>query len=173
MNLFNVIKTERLHLRKLKPSDWEAISYLRSDTDVNKFVKRPPAETQEKAMAFIDKISQAIDTNTSLYWVITEKDKDQMLGSISLWNFSEDRKTAEVGYDLNPISQGKGIMDESLKSIIRFGFNTLNLDNIEAYTQKNNSASINLLERNGFKLVVGKQDADNLENAVYKLKQPK
>lgn len=172
MSPYTAIKTERLLLRKLKHTDWEAISYLRSDTDVNKFVKRPPAETQEKAMAFIDKISNAIDTNTSLYWVITEQGKDQMLGSISLWNFSDDRKTAEVGYDLNPIAQGKGIMDEALKNIIRFGFNRLNLDNIEAYTQKNNTASINLLERNGFKLVVGKQDADNLKNAVYELRQP-
>ncbi|UPS91946.1 GNAT family N-acetyltransferase [Bizionia sp. M204] len=172
MSLFTEILTKRLRLRKLTHSDWEAISFLRSDPDVNKFVKRAPAETQEKALAFIAKICQAIETNSSLYWVITEQGHNQMIGSICLWNFSEDRKKAEVGYDLHPNSQGKGIMNEALKAIINFGFNSINLKSIEAYTQKNNTASINLLECHGFKLVVGKQDADNLKNAIYALRQP-
>ena len=172
MSFFTEIQTERLRLRKLKHTDWEAISYLRSDPDVNKFVKRASADTQEKALAFIEKIRQATETNSSLYWVITEQGQNQMIGSICLWNFSQDRKKAEVGYDLHPLTQGKGIMNEALKAIINFGFNTLNLNRIEAYTQNNNTASINLLKRNDFKLVIGKQDADNLENAVYELKQP-
>ncbi len=59
-NYIPKIKTERLLLRELKQSDWEVISYLRSDIDVNRFVKRPSAESKEKALEFISKISNGI-----------------------------------------------------------------------------------------------------------------
>lgn len=148
------------------------ISFLRSDKNVNKFVKRPCAETKEKALEFIKKIYDGVDNGNSYYWKITERNKNKMIGSISLWNFSKNQKTAEIGYDLSPNYQGKGIMSESLKNIIEFGFQKLNLDLIEAYTQYNNENSKKLLERNGFKLVNGKKDEDNENNIVYELKKP-
>jgi [ribosomal protein S5]-alanine N-acetyltransferase len=40
---FAEIETERLLLRRLRPSDWKVVSYLRSDKEVNAFVKRPIA----------------------------------------------------------------------------------------------------------------------------------
>ena len=167
-NEFPDINTKRLLLRRLVESDWEMISYLRSDKEVNKFVKRPSAESKGEALEFINKINNAIDKQESFYWTIAEKNSNQMIGSICLWNFSKDRKTAEVGYDLSPKFQGKGIMNESLKSILEFGFNNLNLDLIEAYTHKRNVNSKKLLERNRFKLDIGKKDEHNQDNIIYK-----
>jgi ribosomal-protein-alanine N-acetyltransferase len=54
---------------------------------------------------------------------ITENGANQMIGSICLWNFQQT-KTAEVGFDLNPKFQGKGIMSELLKCIIQFDLKT-------------------------------------------------
>ena len=61
-----------------------------------------------------------------------------MIGSICLWNFSEDRKVAEIGYDLDPKYQRKGIMTESINAVLNFGFRKLSLEKIEAFTQKQN-----------------------------------
>ncbi len=171
-NHFPEIKTKRLLLRRLKQSDWEMISYLRSDRVVNKFVKRTKAETKEKALEFISKINNGIDKQNVYYWVVTEMNSDQMIGTICLWNLSIDQTTAEVGYDLSPKFQGKGIMNESLQSILEFGFNSLNLDLIEAYTHKKNKSSKKLLERNRFKLVLNKRDDDNQDNIIYEVKKP-
>jgi ribosomal-protein-alanine N-acetyltransferase len=73
---------------------------------------------------------------------------------------------------LSPKFQGKGIMNESLKSILEFGFKNLNLDLIEAYTHKRNLSSKKLLERNRFILDVNKKDEHNQDNIIYKLKKP-
>ena len=167
---FTGLKTARLILRQPTTSDWKMISYLRSSVEVNKYVHRPRAETKEKALAYISKTILGIDDQKLYYWVITEKNSDQMIGSICLWNLSEDGKTAEVGYDLNPKFQRRGIMNESLKCILDFGFNTLQLEVIEAYTQRRNEPSKKLLERNGFKWVVGKKDANDPENIIYQIK---
>jgi ribosomal-protein-alanine N-acetyltransferase len=167
---FPEIQTQRLLLRRLLPSDWESVSFLRSDIKVNEFVKRPPAESKEKALSFINKISTGINNQNLYYWAISENNNDEMIGSICLWNFSTDNKIAEVGYDLKPKHQGKGIMAESLKSIIAFGFNKLKIDTIEAFTHKHNISSKKLLERNGFTLAIGKQDEHNANNIVYEIK---
>jgi len=171
-NHFPEIKTGRLLLRKLKQTDWEMISYLRSDREVNEFVKRPSAESKEKALEFISKTNNGIDQQNLYYWTITEINCDKMIGSICLWNFSNDQKTAEVGYDLSPEFQGKGIMNESLQSILEFGFKILNLDLIQAYTHKRNKSSNKLLKRNRFKLVVNIKDEHNQDNIIYDIKKP-
>ena len=64
-----------------------------------------------------------------------------------MWNFSSDRKTAELGYDLLPEFFNKGIMSEALQQVILFGQETLKLNTIEAYTHQDNSNSIKLLEK--------------------------
>ncbi len=171
LNNFIEVTTERLTLRKLKQSDWSVISYLRSNKDVNEFVKRPSAESKEKALEFISKINSGIKNQSLYYWAITEKNKDLMIGSICLWNFSEDKKTTEVGYDLSPDYQGKGIMTESLKGILNFGFQNLKITAIKAYTHAKNESSKKLLINNGFTLVEGKKDEQNLNNVIYEIKK--
>ena len=164
-----VIRTNRLTLRPLKPTDWPQIQFLRSDKNVNKYVNRPPAPTQEAAMAFISKISGGVKASLFYFWAICEKDNDALIGTICLWNFSKDRKTAETGYDLDPKAQGGGIMTESLQAIITFGFQTLKLNTIEAYTHYGNQASINLLSTCDFILQPEMTDDDNTNNIVFSL----
>ena len=88
-----------------------------------------------------------------------------------MWNFSQDNKKAEVGYDLNPLFQRKGIMSEALKNIIAFGFNELRLNKIEAFTHKENESSKNLLEKNGFILMEQKKDEKNRSNLIFEIEK--
>jgi ribosomal-protein-alanine N-acetyltransferase len=97
------------------------------------------------------------------------KGKSQLIGSISLWNFSKDGTSAEVGYDLSPNFQNKGIMTEALQKVIEYGKNQLNLFYIEAYTHKENMNSIKLLEHNNFYPVQERKDAGNLNNIIYQI----
>jgi ribosomal-protein-alanine N-acetyltransferase len=168
-NPFAEIKTERLFLRKLRNTDWKIISYLRSDKEVNLFVKRPRAESKDKAIDFITKTNNGMDDRELYYWCITQNHTDLMIGSICLWNFSKSRKTAEVGYDLSPRFQGQGIMNEAMRSVLEFGYNDLQIDLIKAYTHHGNKSSKKLLEKNSFKLIVGRKDEHNEDNLIYEL----
>lgn len=55
-NNFPELETDRLILTRLKISDWKMISFLRSDQEVNKFVKRSSAATQEEALELSETI---------------------------------------------------------------------------------------------------------------------
>ncbi len=168
---FPVIETERLMLRKINLEDWPLISYLRSDKTVNQFVKRPNADTKEKAIAFIERTLDSINKNELIYWSISLADDPTMIGSICIWNFSEDKKTGEVGYDLDPKFHKLGIMNEVLQAVIKFGFIELKLDKIEAYTQKKNENSMKMLQRNNFVLNDIKKDKGNPLNLIFELKK--
>jgi ribosomal-protein-alanine N-acetyltransferase len=170
---FPKIESKNLILRRVLESDCKIILYLRSDEEINKFIERPEhrkTKTIEEAKKFIMQINENLETNKSIAWGISLKNNSKIIGTICLWNFSKVNKTAEVGYELSPEFQGKGIMSESLKSVLDYGFKTLNLDVIEAYTHKNNKNSKTLLERNNFKVIQGKIDKENLNNLVYEIK---
>ncbi len=172
---FPVIESKRLFLRNIEESDCEEVLFLRSDKTINKFIERPENRKTKNisdALKFIKELKEYIENNTSIAWGITLKNDSKIIGTICLWNFSQDNKIAEVGYDLNPQFQGKGIMNEALQSILEFGFINLNLASIEAYTHQANESSKKLLERNKFELIEGKQDKQNLNNIIYEIEKP-
>lgn len=150
-NPFPELFTERLHLRKLKTEDAPEIFSLRSDAIVNQYLERPKATHIDEAKAFIDKINGLIKKDQSVFWAVCPRDKNNLLGTICLWNFSVEKNTAEIGYELLPEFHGRGIMQEAILKTLDFGFNTLQLQTIEAWTMANNLNSIKILERNGFK----------------------
>ena len=161
--------TERLTLRYLKESDAPAIFSLRSDDTVNKYLDRPKIKSIDEAKDFIININEGIRLKKWIYWGICLKDVSELIGTICLWNFSDDTRTAETGYELLPSFQGKGLMDEALKCIINLGFQKIRLKVIEAYTHKENIGSIHLLERNNFKLAPFRYDDKNPNNSIYTL----
>lgn len=163
---FPIIITERLSLRKILPSDLDRVHFFRSDKEINKYIKREP-QTLEMATAHIQLITKALKTDESITWGITTKESDVLIGSICLWNFSKDKKTAEVGYALDPEFQGKGIMSEALKATLDFGFNQRGFETIEAYTDYRNIPSKTLLKLHGFIPSEGVKDPDNQNNEVY------
>lgn len=164
---FPQLRTRRLQLRQLNMADDTAIFFLRSDPEVNKYIARTLSTSLEDAKAFILKINNGIAQNESLYWAICLDGNASLAGTICLWNFSEDRTTAELGYELHPSYHGKGIMNEALQEVLHYGFKTLCLQSIEAFTHHRNERSIHLLLQNKFKLAPLRKDEDSPNNAIY------
>ena len=161
------LETERLTLRLLKKTDVAEIFKLRSDKKVSHYTARPVQKKLSEAEEFIDFIKEGIHNNEYIYLAITTKESPKLIGTICLWNFSEDKKVAELGYELLPSFQGRGIMDEALKRLVKFGFSTLKLDKIEAFTHKENAASLKLLVNNKFVHEVGRKDKGFPNNIIY------
>lgn len=171
-NPFPELNSERLLLRQITLEDQHEILFLRSDKVVNKYIKRPEnrkTKNIDDALKYIVRINVATKDNASIMWGISLKGSTKIIGTICLWNFSEDKKTGELGYDLNPRFHGKGIMREALGLLITFGFKKLNLDKIEAFTHAENEASKKLLIHQGFKYNKNRKDVDNATNVIFEL----
>ncbi len=148
---FPVLKTDRLVLRAMHNDDAEAIWLLRSDERVNKYIDRPKAITIEDAENFIKKIESAIANNESFYWGINLKNNNTLIGTICLFHISTENNTAEIGYELLPAFQGKGLMNEAITAVIELAFETIKVKTITAFLKPENERSVNILTRNNFK----------------------
>ena len=148
---FPLLKTGRLTLRQLLGSDANQILALRSDEDVNKYLDREPSKSIDDAINFIQAINGNIQRNESIYWAIALNGTDKLVGTICLFSFSGDNSKAEIGYELLPAFQGKGIMQEAISKVMDFGMQHIGLDTIEAYTHSENQRSARLLEKFNFK----------------------
>jgi [ribosomal protein S5]-alanine N-acetyltransferase len=102
-----------------------------------------------------------------LYWAITLKNTDALIGSICLWNLSPENKTAELGYELHPDFHGKGIMQEAVKVILQFAFEKMEVEAVTAFPTTANLPSQKLLERNGFKIETDPSGPEDLGDYVF------
>ncbi len=172
-NPFPKIVTDRLVLRQINDEDQYAIFALRSNKKVSQYINRPIAKEVDEALQYIMMINEGIERNDWVLWAITLKESDQLIGTICLWNFSVEQSKGEVGYELSPELQGKGIMQEALKAALAYGFNTIELQVIEGIVQSENQKSIQILERNKFinKGLVNKKstDEEDIHSCIFEL----
>lgn len=148
---FPDLSTERLKLRQLTLGDEKEIFLLRSDSEVNQFLDRPRAETIEDARQFIQTIRSGVQEDKWVHWAICLRGDPALIGTIGLWNISREHSKAEIGYELLPAWQGKGIMNEVLSTVLHYGFSRMKLRTIEAILDPANTRSLKLLQTHGFK----------------------
>ena len=158
----NNILTERLILRQLSLADAPGIFKLRTDASVNKYIDRNACPALEDAEKFITQTCENISKGQSCYWIIADKNTLEFAGTICLFNFSEDQKSAEIGYELLPAAQGKGYMLEAIEQVINFAKETLNLKMLEACVHKDNLASLNLIAHFNFIFIPGRPHEPDL-----------
>lgn len=160
---FPVLETERILLRPLRMEDELPVFRLRSDEGVNKWLGRKKAESIAEARDFIEMIVRLTSAGESMYWALEMKENRQFAGTVTIWNLDKSAAKAEIGYELLPEFQGRGIMHEVLKAVIDFGFVEMNLKRIEACLSPNNERSIHLLSKLGFNFegkLAGEEEAD-------------
>ncbi len=165
---FPSLTTERLTLRQLSIDDQQDIFALRSDPEINKYLGRQPSKTIDDAINFINKVTDNIKLNNSIYWVITLTDTKTFVGTICLFSFSNETNSCEIGYELMTKFQGQGIMQEAIGSVIDYVFQTLKFQNIVAFTHHNNQPSTNLLTKFNF-IKSSEPDKENPDLDIYTL----
>ena len=148
---FPELKTERLLLRKLTLNDRYELMWLRSDERVNQYLGREKSMNINEAATFIDKINKNLEENKGGYWVICLAEDPALIGTICLWNFDLEKDLVELGYELSPMYQGKGIMHEAVGRIIEYAFENMQVKVITALTDPHNESSRKVLEKSGFR----------------------
>ena len=171
---FPLIETERLRLRKISRKDVNEIFFLRSDKRVLHYLDKAPAKTKKDAYDFIKIVHDAEKNADGITWGITLKNKSTLVGTIGFWRMQKEHYRAEIGYILHPDYWGKGITQEAITVVIKYGFEVMKLHSIEANVNPDNAASIRLLEKNGFvREAYFKEnyyfDGKFLDSAIYSL----
>jgi ribosomal-protein-alanine N-acetyltransferase len=150
---FPTLETPNLTLRELVPADAKAILRVRGDIRVTRMNSGQPMETLDEAREWISKARKAFADHRRVEWGIT-LNADPKAGVVGRINYNywlrQDRR-ASIGYDLGFSYWGRGIMTETVRAVVAFGFEQMNLNRIEADADAENYGSIRVLEKVGFR----------------------
>lgn len=176
------IKTERLILRPWREEDLEAFARLNADPRVREYF--PGLLIREESDQLAKKICIAMEQQGWGLWAVSIPDVADFIGFIGLASvdFAADFTPAvEIGWRLSYEYWGKGYATEGAKAALIYGFETLQLDEIVAFTAINNVRSRHVMEKIGM-YHDEKSDFDHPKlpeghslrrHALYRIKNPK
>lgn len=165
------ITTPRLVLRAPIRGDVPEIVKLADNQRIFEVLARlPNPYTRADGIAFVEIFAQRPDERP---YAITLN--DQFIGVVGLSYAAS--QPPEIGYWLGEPHWGKGIMSEAVKALIEAAFSTGLYPRLKARALESNEASLNVLEKAGFKRV-GKAVDTNGHNTgkpvvLLELEQPK
>ena len=143
-------ETERLVLRIPNESD---IPHIFSAAKVPGFTDGMlwnPPKSSDELLETLEQNLKSWRAGTAYNFTIEDKSSGEFLGRISI---RENKNLHSIGFWTHPKHQRKGIMKEALAEILRFGFEDLGLERIEACHALWNIASKKVLQACGMKFV--------------------
>ena len=82
-------------------------------------------------------------------FAIERRSDRRMIGTIGFMWINTEHRSAEVGYSLARDCWNQGYATEALSAVLRFGFDTLRLNRIEAQHETSNPASGRVMQKCG------------------------
>lgn len=148
---FPILLTDRLRLREVRNSDVSDFFLIRSNADNMRFIPRPLAKTEQDIIDFLEVGKEVYKKGEMINFAIALKESDKFIGSIGFYRTKWHADRTELGYILSPDHRGNGYVHEAVKEMIRFAFDDIGFHSIEAIIDPRNDASINVIEKAGFK----------------------
>jgi [ribosomal protein S5]-alanine N-acetyltransferase len=85
-------------------------------------------------------------------WIIIEKNKKAIIGGICFHGEPNANGEVEIGYGTDAEYRNQGFMTETIAELVQWIKRNKNVTLITAETDKENSSSVRVLEKNGFKV---------------------
>ena len=146
---FPELETQNLELREIVRIDAEAIFRIFADDEVTRYYDLDSFGDLEQARSHIANQAIRYQRGEVIRWGICQKANDVLIGSAGLSIYRTNAQGG-LGYELARPYWRRGVMSEALGMIIRFGFNSLNLNRLQALVMPGNEASAGLLTKLGF-----------------------
>lgn len=145
------LETERLILRRFTAEDAEDMyKNWANDEEVTKYLRWTPYASVEAVREFLERNIKLYENPNNYFWVIQIKN-GECIGTISAQCYDNDYR-AEIAYCAGRAFWGKGYITEAVKEVIRFLFEEVGVNRVEAYHSVNNPASGAVMRKAGMKL---------------------
>jgi [ribosomal protein S5]-alanine N-acetyltransferase len=166
------IKTERLFLRQPCMADADRLFHLMSDTRLTHFLTWEPHKNIETTKDVVQNLVDSQDNDRGYHWCVFLN--DEIIGLVSLIDVKRKIRTwtlnrAELSYWIGTRYQGKGYATEASRSIIDYGFKSLNLHKIIVAHASDNIESQSICKKLNFTKYAYEHDAFQKNNRFYDL----
>lgn len=144
------LTTARLLLRPFADADAGPIYALQSNPRVLRYWDSPPWQEPQRAERFLQVCRQMALDGTGTRLAIERASDGAFLGWCTLARWNPDFRSASLGYCLGESAWGHGYATEAAAALLRWAFDTLDLNRVQAEVDTRNVASARVLEKLGF-----------------------
>jgi len=145
------LETERIILRKMSLRDVSDLFEYASEPEVTKYVTWDYHRTVADSKYFLNLVLQKYKDHDVSPWGMVLKENNKLIGTCGYAWWMPENYRAEFGYALSMKYWNQGLMTEAVREIIRFGFETMELNRIEARCKTDNLASEKVMQKCGMK----------------------
>ncbi|WP_030804137.1 GNAT family N-acetyltransferase [Streptomyces sp. NRRL F-2799] len=145
-----MLHTARLRLRPFTGADADVLFALHSSTFVMRYWDSPPWDERARAERFIHMCGKMADEGTGVRVAVERACDGAFVGWCGLSELNPDYRSASLGYILAEAMWGHGYATEAATALLRWAFDTLDLNRVQAETDTRNVASARVLEKIGF-----------------------
>ncbi|WP_402371007.1 GNAT family N-acetyltransferase [Isoptericola rhizosphaerae] len=144
------LHTSRLHLRPFAGADADHLFAMHTDAEVMRYWDSPRWTDRVRADRFVEVCERLAQEGSGARVAIDRVSDGAFVGwcAVSAWN--PDFRSASLGYCLDRSAWGHGYMTEAAHALLRWAFDTLDLNRVQAETDTRNLASARVLEKLGF-----------------------
>jgi [ribosomal protein S5]-alanine N-acetyltransferase len=144
------LHTARLCLRPFTSADADALFALNSSAYVLRYWDAPPWTERERAERFIAACRQMAEEGGGARLAIERVSDGAFIGWCGLTRWNPDHRSASLGYCFDDAAWGHGYATEAALALLRWAFETLDLNRVQAKTDTRNAASARVLEKLNF-----------------------
>ncbi|XYK78744.1 MAG: GNAT family N-acetyltransferase [Labrenzia sp.] len=147
-----LLETDRLVCRRWQDADLEPFARMCADPEVMRYFPEPL--TYDQTAALIDRAKAKQEQDGFCFMPVETKDTSEFLGFVGLSIPAYAKPLpfgpcVEVGWRLKRSAWGKGYASEAATAWIRFGFETIGLEEIVSFTAETNTPSQKVMTRIG------------------------
>lgn len=148
MKYFKKLIGTKIYLSPRIVEDTELYTTWMNDPAITDYIGRSHSiVTLEGEKEYLESSSKKSD---SMVFAIVDLETNELIGDISLNKIDHIRRTATLGIFV-AVNRSQGIGTEAIKLILDYGFNYLNLNNIDLQVLDVNARAIRCYEKAGFK----------------------
>lgn len=144
----NTIYTDRLILRLFKDTDFEMYSKIMTNPLVTKYLGSGKNNTNNDVKRIISKFNSVWQDNDYGVWAVVDKNTQKIIGHCGFLPFENK---IELLYAYNTTVWGKGYATEAALAVINYAKSNYDWSEIIAMAYPQNKASINVINKLGFK----------------------
>src|SRR5947207_5700391 len=147
---FSILETERLLLRRWRPSDRPGFAQINSDSRVMEFMPGPLSSEESDRLA--DRIEAHFQQHGFGLCAAETRGEGRFIGftGLSIPNFkAQFTPCVEIGWRLSPDFWSRGLATEGARCVATYGFETLGLKEIVSFTVPANLRSRRVMEKLG------------------------
>jgi RimJ/RimL family protein N-acetyltransferase len=144
------LRTARLRLRAFEDADADDLFALHSNAYVLRYWDSPPWSERARAEKFLVACRQMEQEGTGARLAVERADDGAFIGWCTLAGWNPDFRSASLGYCYGEAAWGQGYATEAARALLRWAFDTLDLNRVQAETDTRNVASARVLEKLGF-----------------------